>query len=70
MKDRMIRDMTTLFEEEDYYKPKKVGSFWNNNYIVYESNGNRNKSLSLEEHLNKKKTFLRDIIIDLQECDR
>ena len=24
--------------EEDYYKPVRVGNFWNNNYIEYESN--------------------------------
>ena len=57
MKDRMIRDMTTLFEEEDFYKPKKVGNSCNNNYIAYESNGNRNKNLSLKEYLNKTKPF-------------
>ena len=53
----MIRDMTTLFEEEDFYKPKKVGNSCNNNYIAYESNGNRNKNLSLKEYLNKTKPF-------------
>ena len=39
-------------EEDDSYKPIRVGSFWNNNYIEYESNGDRNKNLSLKEHLN------------------
>ena len=30
----IIRDIRTLFEqEEDYYEPKRVRSFWNNNYI-------------------------------------
>ena len=41
----------------------------NINYIEYESNGDRNKSLSLEEYLNKIRPYLRDIIIDLQRCD-
>ena len=45
------------------------GSFWNNNYIAYESNGDRNKSLSLKEYLDKIKSYLRDIVIDLQEYD-
>ena len=39
----------TLFEwEEDYYKPKRVSSFWNNNYIEHESNGDKNSNLSLD----------------------
>ena len=33
-KDGIIRDSRTLFEQqEDYYEPKKVGNFWNNNWI-------------------------------------
>ena len=32
--DRIIRDIETLFDQEDdYYKPLKVGNFWNGNYI-------------------------------------
>ena len=27
--------------EEDYYKPERVNKFWNNNYIEYESNGDK-----------------------------
>ena len=44
-----------------------MGNFWNNNYIEYESNGDRNKNLSLKEYLNKIKPYLRDLIIDLQK---
>ena len=33
IKDIIIRDIRTLFKEEDYYKPKRVSYFWNNNYI-------------------------------------
>ena len=29
-----------------------VGNFYSDNYIEYESNGNRNKTLSIEEYLN------------------
>ena len=33
-KDEIIRDIRTFFEqEEDYYKPKWVSSFWYNNYM-------------------------------------
>ena len=33
IKNKIIRDIKTLFEEDDYYKPITVGNFWNNNYI-------------------------------------
>ena len=63
-KDRIIGHFRTLFEKEkDYYKPGRVNNFWNNNGIEYESNGDRNKSLSLEEKLNRIKPFLRNITI-------
>ena len=56
------------FEEEYYFKPKGVNNFWNNNHI-YESNGDKNKNLSLDEHFDKIRPYSRDIIIDLQESD-
>ena len=47
IKDRIIRDIRSLFEgEEGYCKPKRVNNFWNNNYIKYESNGDKNSNLS------------------------
>ena len=46
-----------------------MSNFWNNIYIQYQSNGHRNKNLSLEEYINKIKPYLRDIVIDLQEFD-
>ena len=52
IKDGRIRDIRTLFEQEDdYYKSKRVNNFWNNNYIKYESNGGKNRNLSLDEKL-------------------
>ena len=44
IKDRIIRYIRTLFEQDDYYKSIVVGKLWNNSYIEYESNGYRNKS--------------------------
>ena len=68
IKDRIIRGIKTLFEQEDdYYKPIRVGNFWNNNHIDYESNGDRNENLSVKEYFNKIKPYLRDMIIDLQK---
>ena len=60
-----------IFEQEhdDYYKPRRVSNFWNNNHIEYENNGNRNKNLSIEEYLNRIKLCLMDIVIDLQKSD-
>ena len=43
------------FEQED-----------NNNYIEYDSNGDKNRNLSLDEYLNKIEPYMRNIIIDLQ----
>ena len=68
--DKIIRYIRTLFEQqEDHDKPKIVSNFYNNIYIEYESNGDINRNLSLDEYLNKIKPYLRDIIIDLQISD-
>ena len=35
---KVIRDIRTSFEqekEEDYYEPKRVSYFWNDNYVKY-----------------------------------
>ena len=61
IKNIIIRDIRSLFKEEDYYKPKRVSYFWKNNYIQYESNSDRNKDLSIEEYFNKIKPYLSDI---------
>ena len=34
--------------------PLRVSNFWSNNYIEYESKGDRNKTLSVKEYLNKR----------------
>ena len=45
-----MRDVRTPFEQEqkNYHKPKNVSNFWNNNYIEYESNDDKNRNLSLD----------------------
>ena len=48
-----------------FYKSKIVNNFWNNNYIEYESNGNKKNNLSVDKYLNKIKPFLRNITIDI-----
>ena len=49
IKYRVIRDIWNFFEyeEEVYYKPVRVGDFWSSNYIEYESNGDKNQTLSV-----------------------
>ena len=55
IKDRTMRDTKNLFEHEEgnFYEPVKVNYFWSNNYVEYESNSDRIKTLSVEEYLNK-----------------
>ena len=71
MKDGIIKDITNLFEQEkeDYYKLARVVNFWSKNYIEYESNWDRNKTVSIEEYLSKIKPYLKDIIKDLKKSD-
>ena len=58
-----------LFTEkkENCYKPVKANNFWSNNYIEYEKkNSDRNKTLSVEEYINKIRPYLKDIINNLK----
>ena len=68
-----MRDIRNLFisenEEGDYYKSVRECIFWNNNYIEYQSNDDRNKTLSVEEYLNKTKTYLNDCVRNLKKID-
>ena len=51
----MIRDVRTPFEQEEEacYGPKRVNNSWNRNCIQYESNCDKNRTLLLDEYLNK-----------------
>ena len=44
----------------------RATNFWSNNYIEYESNGDGNKTLSVEEYLNEIRPYLKDIINNLK----
>ena len=48
--------------EEDYHKPQKVKSAFEDEYIEYESNGDEGKSLSIEEYLDMIRPYLSHII--------
>ena len=46
IKDRIIRDIGSLFEQqEDYYEHKRESNFGNYSYIENESNGDKNRNL-------------------------
>ena len=53
--------------EQNYYKPVRVSNFWSIYYIEYESNSDRNKTLSVKEYLNKVRLYLKDIINNLKK---
>ena len=57
IKDRTIRDVKTLFELEDLYKPVRVVNFYGNNYIEYVVNGDENKTLLIKEYQDKIKPY-------------
>ena len=42
---------------------------WSNDYMEYESNGDRNKTLSVEEYLNKVRPYLKNIANNLKKSD-
>ena len=46
IKEKVIEDIKSLFEQqEEHYKPSRVGNFWYNNYYF---NTDRNKNLSIK----------------------
>ena len=72
-KDNIIKDIRNLFEleiKEDFYQPVSVSNYWSNYYTEYDSNGDRYKTLSTEEYLNKIRVYLKDIINCLKKSDR
>ena len=72
IKDRILRYIKNPFEhkkEENCYKQVKVSNFCSNNYIEYESNSDRNKTLSVKEYLNEIRPYLKDIINNLKKSD-
>ena len=49
-------------DKEDYYKPIRTGNAFSNNYIEYESNGD--KILSTKEYLDMIRQYVSDVIND------
>ena len=59
---RNIQDLFKLPIDEDYYKPTLVKNGYNNNYIQYESKGD--KILKVKEYLGLIESYLADMIND------
>ena len=60
-----IRDIENLFDnvnDNDYYKPSLVKSSFKVNYKYYESRGDKDKKLSVEQYLDMIKPYLSDLI--------
>ena len=60
-----IRDIENLFDannNEDYYKTILVKSSFNESYKCYESRGDKDKKLSIEQYLDMIKLYLSDLI--------
>ena len=69
VKYKGVREVGNSFNQstdEDYYKPIKAISVFDNenNYIEYESKGNKDKILSVKEYLDMVRSFLSDLIDD------
>ena len=50
--------------KEDNYKPLRIGNVFSSNYIEYKSNGDKDKTLTIKDYLDKIKPCLSDIIND------
>ena len=62
--DKVLRDIRTLYEsdKENYYKPININNAFNDNSIEYESNGDKDKTLSIKEYLDMIKPYLSTMI--------
>ena len=59
-------DLNYLFneinEKEDYYEPEEINSAFDGNYMLYESRGDKNAKLSIDEYFDTIEPYLRDMI--------
>ena len=64
MKEGDVKDLFDFSIDEDYCKPIITNGAFNNNYIQYESQGDKVKNLSIKEYLDIIGPYLSDIIND------
>ena len=50
--------------EDDYYKPAEVKSVFDGSYMLYESEGDKDSKLSIDEYFNIIKRYLKEMIAD------
>ena len=50
--------------QKDVYKPIKIGGAFNDNYVEYKSDSERDKSISIKTYLDKIREHLRKMIND------
>ena len=60
-----VKDLFDLSMDEDYYKTIIVNGALNNNYIQYESKGNKGKILTPSEYLDMIRPYLSDNCSDI-----
>ena len=61
--DKVFKDLSFLLDpEKRHYKPIKAVSAFNNNYIQYQSTGDKDKNLSSEEYIDISRPYLSDKI--------
>ena len=67
-----IRQIENLFNkiDEDYYKPIKTKGAFNNNYIEYESRGDKDKRSSIKGYLYKIMSYLKNMTNNLKATIR
>ena len=61
-KKNILYGIDRLFDEDIYHKPFEVKSAFNGNYVLYESNGDEIRSLSVLEYLSKIRPYSYDLI--------
>ena len=61
---RNVKDLFDLSIDEDYYKPIITKGAFNNNYVQYESKGDKGKNLSIKKYFKMIRPYLSDIIND------
>ena len=60
-----MKDLEHLFEniyDDIYYKPILVKSSFKEDYKEYESRGDKDKALSIEQFLNKIRPYVKELI--------
>ena len=63
--DNITYGLDYLFNElneEDYYKPTEVKSAFDGSYMLYESKGDKDNNLSIDEYFDIIRPYLRDMI--------